>query len=344
MPSPILDVIEVYDGRGAERSADGVRRQYRKFHVKTVSGLTDSNVVLNAGNTEATQGGPRVPRMYEHYQAPDGSYDFTLRVDDLKAVPNKAHDLWEVTARYATKLRRDAGSAGGLGSGGGTPPPPGGGGEPAPIPGLDIPWAGGAGGGPDGQGGTLSLQDNPLLRPPEISFYAVKRRIVADKQMAGLDEGKAIKNSAGAPFDPPLEREETALGLTITRNQAAFLAGTIRTYIDTVNLGSWRGQQPRTCRMVDIQAQQAIEGATFFWRVTYKIEIAPAGKTWVKEVLDQGTYYLASGKKVSFIDDRGRHVGKGLLNGSGGKLPDGDAPVYLSAYLFDETDWSGLNL
>lgn len=340
--SPILDVVEIYTGRGASYAADGQRRQTRIFHVKTVSGLTDSSVVLRAGNTPETAGGPRVPRMYEHYQAPDGSFDFSLRVDDLDARPNHAHDLWTVTARYSTKLRRDAGAAGGLGGGGTTPPPPG---ETAQVPGLDTPFAGGPGGGPGGEAGNLSPIEDPLARPPEISFYAVKRRVVADKEVAGPREGKAVKNSAGAPFDPPLEKEEVSLGVTITRNQATFLAGTIRTYVGTTNANTWRSQPQRTCKMEDIQAAQAIEGQFIFWRVTYKVEFAPAGQTFIRQVLDQGTFYLdASGKKATFIDDRGRPVGKGLLDGAGGKLGTSADPWYLDRYVVPEEDWSGLNL
>ncbi len=345
MASPILDVIEVYHGRGASFGADGTRRQTRKFHVKTVSGFTDSNVVLRAGNTGETEGGPRVPRMYEHYQAPDGSFDRTMIVEDIDAQPNKAHDLWVVTVRYTSRLDRgqlqSAGYGYAPGGGGAGDSPP----EHQPLPGLDTDTVGGQPGasGEESQGAGAAIE-NPLLRPAKVRFYTVKFTEVLWKNRAGDNVGIMPTNSAGALFDPPLTYQSVRVGVSIARNQRKFKLSSFVQYVEKVNKNSWRGLQARQARLVDLDAEPNFENGFWFWAVQYKLEVKPDGWNPLK-VVDRGTFYLdASNNEKRFTDRSGGPLTQGLLDNKGGKRPFGLKPLYIDVYPYEEIDFKGLGL
>lgn len=361
--SPILDVVELYNGRGGELREDSSHTAQRVYHVKTVSGLTDTAVVLRAGDTPETTGGPRIPKRGEHYQAPDGSFDLTLRVKTVRAIPNRAHDLWLVTVDYVSyytaEQLRNLGSGGGPGS-----DPDGGIPDTRAIPGLDVPEAGGEPGGSEG-GGSLAPIENPLLRAPKVSYHAVNRTKVVDKHRADWvtgdpddgaggvtdqpGEGDAVLNSAGAPFDPPIEVEEGNLGVTITFNVRTFDAGDIRRFKGAINATTWRGQDARTVKCVDLGASQNFEAGVWYWEVTAKLEFSPPGEPWnPKRVLDRGAWCWRSGKESRVRDKQGNPIGQALLDGGGAQLaytaPPAAPPVpkYRNVYAYREEDFDEL--
>jgi hypothetical protein len=352
--SPILDVIELYAYRGGDLLEDSSHTGERGYHVKTVSGLTDTARVLRAGNEG--MGGPRIPQRGEHYQAPDGTFDFTLRVKDIRARPNAAHDLWLVQVFYINRYTSAELSRLGAPSPPGDPPPPGS--DDAIVPGLDTGNPFPAIGPPGEGGGGLSVVENPLLRPARVSFHGVKTRVVVDKHRASFTAGDggaagdepqlddAVLNSAGDPFDPPYETDEAYLGATITVNRASFQAQDIKRFSGSINESAWRGQPARSVRCTDLKADQAMENGVWHWVVTAQLEFAPAGETWnPRKVLDRGKWHWQAGVRRTDIDGVGRPAGGVLLNGAGAKLtltvPPADpaVPIYRNVYPFREEDW-----
>ncbi len=349
MASPILDVVEIYQGRRASRGADGTRRQQRQYHVKTVSGFTDSQVVAQAGNTAETAGGPRLPRMYEHLQLPDGTFDFTMRVEDIDVSPNKAHDLWLATVRYTTKLEAHQLAAAGAGGGPGGAGSDGGGVE-GKLPGLDSPYAGG--GASAEAGGNPQLIEDPLFRPAKVRFYAIKNRKIVESEVDihndALQKGgpRVIRNSAGAVFDPPPEGDEVLLGISVQRNVRLFQVANIRRFTNAINKDSWRGVPQRAARIADLAADQQFENGVWFWDVGYKLEVKGDGEDWTLKLLDRGAYYLdGSGNRTDFTTDvGGRRINRGLLDGRGGKLDPTKDPIFLTWYIRQEVDFKALGL
>jgi len=83
--------------------------------------------------------------------------------------------------------------------------------------------------------------------------------------------GNPIVNTAGLPFEPPIQEQVYDTRLTIVRNEATFDGVRMAAYRNTVNSKPFRGAPPRTCRMVNIEAEEIIEAEWAYYRVTYEI-------------------------------------------------------------------------
>lgn len=330
MPS-ITEVREVYDGRRGRIAGSGDRSVSRSFVVTADSGLIAEGDIL-----AASDGHTSIPKWGAPYIGPAGVAT-NLVVTEIECRPEKSPLVWRVDVSYSNKLDREkAGGDGGAGGGGGE------GGSIADQLSGGGP-SGGTGGGPPNGGGNgganPQLIENPLLRPAEVSINSVKQMMVLRKDK----NGNLIANSAGAPFDPPLEYEDIRLGIDIIRNQRFFDAGVIGAFVGAINSKAWLSFPAKTVRCADITAKRAFENGFFYWVASYKFEYKSDKWNPVK-VLNAGAYHIApdGGGKLRFQDKLGNYLPKGLLNRGGHALDEGEDPDFLDFDVYEEADFADL--
>lgn len=311
-------------------SEAGDRTYTRKFVVK-VSAPVSSLDVLTGGQAAS----PALPTfgkvMTTASGTPDGSaicigLDVQQRSDSVY--------LWDVTANYSSAVRgtRSTGSAG---AGGSAKVPALSGGSPA-MP--DAPQNGGAAGGTSTTQ-TPSIIENPLSRPAKYSFSTIKVNKPLIYDLADV----AIKNSAGYPFDPPLEYQAIHTQLTVSKNLAitTVTSSWIQTYMDTINNAAFVGFPQYSLRITDITATSENENSVWYWATTFVFEFNP--DLWYPiKVLDAG-WQDSTGKTIELEFGR-QPTTVPLLNGSGSKLSAGGTPVFRSFDIYDDKDFSVLGL
>ena len=197
------------------------------------------------------------------------------------------------------------------------------------------------------EGDDDSEAENPLDRPLDISWGSNSYTEPVDKDI----NGDPIDSSAGEPFDPSVERENSRPVLTVVKNQASFTASTKLDYENRINADTFYGAEPGWAKMADIQAQKAYENGVSYWRVTYQIEFKPGG--WTKEVLDQGFYKLtttgegesATTQKELIKDKDNLPLNQpALLDGSGGELAANADPVFLDFEVYETAVFGQLGI
>ena len=164
--------------------------------------------------------------------------------------------------------------------------------------------------------------DDPLSRPAEISWSQGSYSEVVTKATlvggAGDTENHPITNSAGEPFDPPLEVEKSFLILTITRNQANFNQSAANSYTNAYNSDTFFGFAAGTVKCKGISAVSVFEKNRHFWKATYVFEIRDA---WDYEILDAGYWEVVGGNRVEIKFPNGRPLSAPWpLDGAGAKL------------------------
>lgn len=207
----------------------------------------------------------------------------------------------------------------------------------------------------DDGGGGGSVDPDPLSRPPEINWRTNKYQRVIEKDV----NGAAIVNSAEDPFDPALTQRISVPAVDITMNVATFDPKVALGLVDSVNdttgdIAGWDGVAEKGAMLFDARHKSQTENGVAFHRVTYSIEIAGA---YLREVLDRGWHRLPSGgetshylgggvfEKVEIVNADGQKPNAPvLLDGSGGTLENGAAPVFLSFETRDAEDWAPLGL
>lgn len=170
--------------------------------------------------------------------------------------------------------------------------------------------------------------ENPLAEPAEVSFdfetksVVVTRALDPDASSAQtsmnpkfmdpnnvkgqapdpLELTKGIVNSAGEPFDPPPEMEDSIPTLTISRNEAFFNPMLATAFKGAVNSDDFLGAKPRQACIKGISASRQQKGSFRFWKVNYVI--AFNRETWDLQLLDHGTYSFSPKKteEVARID------------------------------------------
>lgn len=130
-----------------------------------------------------------------------------------------------------------------------------------------------------------------------------------------------VVNSAGVPFNPPLEREDYIFVLRITKYSANFPA-TINTLLMHLNNNLWTINKPQynfTLTMAKHHAQFAAVSTSFdfknntkFWKTTYEIHYDPVNEL-NPEVLDRGLT-----RRAKIGDPNGRNGLVGFNPNGGG--------------------------
>lgn len=193
---------------------------------------------------------------------------------------------------------------------------------------------------------SLAGQDakNPLDRPAVVSYRfetyteALEKAFDPDNPDTEID----IVNSAGDPYDPPLEVERGRLIITIKKNMASYNSERARAFIYTVNKTEWWGYEPLSALMTDYSASPEREDVITFWPTTWQIKIHRT--QWVKEILDMGVREIDGGTRQPILE-RGHPVQSPvLLDGVGTRLPIGGVPLLNRFLLYPRAEFNDLNL
>src|SRR5262245_57008314 len=176
-----------------------------RTHVRSWHVYTDTDTLdaIDVGNALPVDRG-------DHYVGPGGQIDLgaTVRDIEVRQKPESPRH-WFCTAKYSSEpLSSGASGGSGNASGGGK---------------SDLP--------------DQSQQENPLLRPAELRYGHQKQMRVAYQTVGGTP----IVNSAGFPFDPPVEVERVYLTLQLGQNiaDADFDPQIITTFVGKTNSAQW---------------------------------------------------------------------------------------------------------
>jgi hypothetical protein len=208
------------------------------------------------------------------------------------------------------------------------------------------------------------LNANPLLRPAEVSYDTVGVAIPVTWDKDGL----AIKNSAGEPFDPPVEMEEHRLVVRISRNLPDGVWGALAAlpYCGAINSAPFLGLPAYCVKCVRLPATRLHENGKLFWKVDAEFHVRrlrePNGKdrisaaagggvrSWTAWLLDRGYNRLkstGSGVVLTPVQDPVSFQPSStprLLDGNGGQLSPGFQPVYRGYDYLPELDFNALGL
>lgn len=181
-------------------------------------------------------------------------------------------------------------------------------------------------------------QDSPLLAAYERSW-----------EDATSDEPTDTDGNGDPLLMPSGER---ATGLTaevtdpvyvITRNEASWPRSTMFAYQNRVNSDTWDTDWvANTARMLPIRAQRMPNGASYYYRVTYRIQCRADG--WNHRYLAEGRTYLPSvgADPVPVKDKLG--VETALLAADGTLLPVGGTPVWITRPKYQSVAFAALGL
>jgi hypothetical protein len=189
--------------------------------------------------------------------------------------------------------------------------------------------------------------ENPLNRPAKISFSSEARKIAAQEDV----NGKAMLNTAGDPFDPPIEVTEYNLILEVEKNLPVFDPTVIVNYEGRVNENAFMGFERNRVLCKHISASSQEENGISFWAV--KVTFAFHREDWSQPVLSQGTNQItAAAEKVSITDPKtkqaytkpvpldvnGRHITRAEL------LSGAKKPYFVPFQFHPFADFTALNL
>jgi hypothetical protein len=182
--------------------------------------------------------------------------------------------------------------------------------------------------------------ENPLNHPIKISWGE-------NRFEQGVTEdinGDPVLNSAGDYFDPPITIDDSRPTLRIVRNERTYDPNYAKTWKDTLNADTFFGQPPNSWKMSTPLGDLDYNPVCgFYYIVTYQFEFDP--ELWKKKILDQGMRQIVGGVKTNMKDDDGGDLNAPLpLNGEGEKLVAGEDPVFLTFEIYQESDYSQLNL
>jgi hypothetical protein len=188
---------------------------------------------------------------------------------------------------------------------------------------------------------TINPQD-PTQRPIELNYEA------SQFQRPSIEDvnGKAIANSAGDPFDPPLMKDDSRPVFVITRNEMTYNDEVMATYRDTVNSDVFFGYGPMLVKCHSITGRLAYDpDIHWYYVVTYRFEHNKDG--WHKKPLDAGfrTNPAGATSPAPIFDKAGLPISvPALLDGHGLQLTDGADPVFLDIQDYVEKPFEPLNI
>jgi hypothetical protein len=153
-----------------------------------------------------------------------------------------------------------------------------------------------AGGGP--------TQD-PLAMPIEVSWGLRDHETVLDTDQ----DGNAVLNTAGDPYDPPIVIDDPRLVMTVVRNERAFNVGWVLAYRNAVNSDTFAGFPPLTCKVLNISSRsQWHQDAGWYYQTTYEFEFLTASidydtqTGYRKRIISQGF------RAVSVVTGKPYHI------------------------------------
>lgn len=167
--------------------------------------------------------------------------------------------------------------------------------------------------------------ENPLDRPPAIKWSSKSYQLA----IAYDRNGKAILNSAGDFFDPPVEVERSHWTVSISKNVLA-VPQSILEYANATNQSAFAiqgvGIAAECAKLMDIglserQSEGEGQNKVSFYTFDYTMELR--AETWKLKTLDQGVRYKDGSDIKQILDDHSppRPVtSPKCLDGAGGIL------------------------
>jgi len=197
-------------------------------------------------------------------------------------------------------------------------------------------------------------QTSPFSVPPKVSFGSARY----ERECHLDNKGKAIVNTVGDPYDPPLKRDDSRGTLTIVRNEPTFNSQYVQTFKDTCNQDVFLAiYAPNTVKCADVVAEREYHADYgYYWVVTYQFEIREfvtdasnnviyAG--WTEMIPNSGLHELKTpfdptqGKKPIILG--GAPATKPVLINQNGVYAPGADPYYLKFQLYPLQDFSKFN-
>jgi hypothetical protein len=190
--------------------------------------------------------------------------------------------------------------------------------------------------------------DYPWSRPARVSGSGSVRETQLRQHYdnPSVDTLSAVKNSVGHFFDDEFV-DIADFGITIERDYrlSAWDTNTVLGFVNCVNLSTFWGAQQDYYRMMPPvwSLQYTGEGIPY---INCRYEFSGSRNGWNnRRRIDDGYVYRSGGKLLRFEDDQFRAIGgKGLLDGSGNKLPDGANPVYRTVNPYLRKDFALLSI
>lgn len=227
------------------------------------------------------------------------------------------------------------------------------------------------------------VTSDPTQWHDEIEFSFTQQQVVAEKAtfrqfLNGKgnpyfkpDQERAITNSAGVPFDPPLTKDVNIRVIRITKRSKKCQAIKHAKYISAVNSDSFTIDKPAygfsypvspyNCKFKSYSTSFLIDNKIKYFRETIELHIHPDG--WRRQVLDQGTHRGQNegdkdnaGNTISasdigtgwtpytqIVDAQGVPVASPVaLDGAGQPLAAGKPHVYLVYSVEKELPFAGI--
>ena len=181
---------------------------------------------------------------------------------------------------------------------------------------------------------------DPLARPAVFKTTWTKQTKPIYKDLDGI----AVLNSAGQPFEQPIEIDSGYPILTIEKNYASYSWTTVMNLQNTINDDVWQGFPKWAARMDGIDIEEKEENGAMYFHVVFRIIINnTADGTWHPfKILDAGYGELDDDDNlVQILDKYGQPVSKPVpLDGAGHSDPTSE--VYQQFRVYQQADWSGI--
>lgn len=153
----------------------------------------------------------------------------------------------------------------------------------------------------------------------QIDSFETKQRVLYEDFST---TPKKIVNFANQPFAEPLTRTVTICSFSLVQFESATQdINDIMDRNDTVNEGTFRGRDAKTCKLNVTGAELGYYGFFPAWKITYKVTYDP--DTWETEMLQVGSVFkdTADGNKIKpYLDQTNSHRIVGKLAANGDKL------------------------
>jgi hypothetical protein len=193
-----------------------------------------------------------------------------------------------------------------------------------------------------------SHTDQPTLKPPVFRWSCAKDKRAVEEAVLIDELGADVRievpqTSAGEPFDPPPDKDQTHRVLTIIRNELDFDQTFFDYYIDSISENSYAGYAPLRPKMEDISGESRYENKLSFYEVTYVISFKEPD--WDLRLQDMGAMEKRAGILRRIKDRAGavfpkRVLKDGVAVAAGNVLP----PVNRRYRIYEKLDWGPLDL
>jgi hypothetical protein len=179
-------------------------------------------------------------------------------------------------------------------------------------------------------------EQNPLDMPIEVSWALRDHETVLDTDQ----NGDAVLNTAGDPYDPPIVIDDPRLVMTVVRNEMMFNVGWVLAYRNAVNSDPFAGFPPLTCKVLNISSRsQWHQDIGWYYQTTYEFEFLTASIDYDtntgfrKRIISQGFRAISSVTGTPYhITLKGTPISSPMLIDSNGYLLGHDDTPYWQTF------------